>query len=123
MKTAGNKELENQRNAKVIRGNLQAELVLYVDSALQATLERLGDELRFVLITSEATLAPLASAPAEAVVTELNGLKLQVVKSEHTKCERCWHFRADVGTHAGHESICGRCVDNIEGDGEVRRHA
>ncbi|MCL5041429.1 MAG: isoleucine--tRNA ligase [Gammaproteobacteria bacterium] len=123
VKTAVNKELENQRNAKVIRGNLQAELVLYVDSALQATLEHLGDELRFVLITSEATLAPLASAPAEAVVTELNGLKLQVVKSEHTKCERCWHFRADVGTHAGHESICGRCVDNIEGDGEVRRHA
>lgn len=123
VKTAVNKELENQRNAKVIRGNLQAELVLYVDSGLQAILERLGDELRFVLITSEATLAPLTSAPADAVATELNGLKLQVVKSEHTKCERCWHFRADVGTHAGHESICGRCVDNIEGDGEVRRHA
>ncbi len=123
VKTAVNKELENQRNAKVIRGNLQAELVLYVDSDLQATLERLGDELRFVLITSEATLAPLASAPADAVTTELNGLKLQVMKSEHTKCERCWHFRADVGSHAGHETICGRCVDNIEGAGEVRRHA
>ena len=123
VKTAVNKELENQRNAKVIGGNLQAEVTLYADAALAADLARLGDELRFVLITSYATVAPLEQAGSDAVATELAGLKLRVLKSEHGKCVRCWHFREDVGSHAGHEEVCGRCVDNVAGSGEVRRHA
>ncbi len=123
VKAAVNKELENQRNAKVIGGNLQAEVTLYAEPALAATLAKLGDELRFVLITSYAGVADLAEAGSDAVETELAGLKLKVVKSGHGKCVRCWHFREDVGQHAGHEEICGRCVENIDGAGEVRQHA
>lgn len=123
VKAAVNKELENQRNAKVIGGNLQAEVTLYAEPALAATLAKLGDELRFVLITSYASVADLAEAGSDAVETELAGLKLKVVKSGHGKCVRCWHFREDVGQHAGHEEICGRCVENIDGAGEVRQHA
>ncbi|RHW22939.1 isoleucine--tRNA ligase [Pseudomonas jilinensis] len=123
VKAAVNKELENQRNAKVIGGNLQAEVTLYAEPALAATLAKLGDELRFVLITSYASVADLAEAGSDAVETELAGLKLKVVKSGHGKCVRCWHFREDVGQHAGHEEICGRCVENIDGSGEVRQHA
>ena len=64
-----------------------------------------------------------ASAPAAAIQTELDGLKLKVVVSEHKKCVRCWHQRPDVGTHADHEELCGRCVDNVVGNGEDRQYA
>ncbi|NIE74185.1 isoleucine--tRNA ligase [Pantoea sp. Tr-811] len=123
VKAAVNKELENQRTAKVIGGNLQAEVTLFAEEGLSADLNKLGDELRFVLITSAASVVPFAQAPAEAVATEVEGLKLQVVKSGHVKCGRCWHFRADVGSHPEHPEICGRCVDNLTGSGEVRHYA
>ncbi|MFG0820055.1 isoleucine--tRNA ligase [Pseudomonas sp. GLN_3] len=123
VKASVNKELENQRTAKVIGGNLQAEVTLYADEGLSADLGKLGDELRFVLITSAASVVPFAQAPAEAVATEVEGLKLKVVKSGHAKCGRCWHFRADVGSHPEHPEICSRCVDNLTGSGEVRHYA
>ena len=123
VKAAVNKEMENQRNAKAIGGNLQAEVTLYAEDSLVADLNKLGNELRFVLITSTASLAPLSSAPADAVETEVAGLKLKVLKSEHAKCGRCWHHREDVGSNPAHPEICGRCVDNIEGAGEVRHYA
>ncbi|MBU3055609.1 isoleucine--tRNA ligase [Pseudomonas indica] len=123
VKAAVNKELENQRTAKAIGGNLQAEVTLYAEESLITDLAKLGNELRFVLITSTATLAPLADAPANAVDSELAGLKLLVRKSEQAKCGRCWHHREDVGINPAHPEICGRCVENIEGQGEVRHYA
>ena len=122
VRTAVNKELESLRNSKAIGGNLQAEVTLYGDESLQQSLAKLDNELRFALITSAATVAPLADAPADAVDTEVPGLKLKIVKSAHAKCGRCWHFRADVGSNAAHPELCERCVSNIEGDGEVRKH-
>ena len=104
-------------------GNLQAEGTLYASDELVAVLRQLGDELRFVTITSTAAVKPLAEAPEAAVATELDGLRLQVAKSAHAKCGRCWHHRADVGGDVNHPEICARCVDNIEGDGEVRHYA
>jgi isoleucyl-tRNA synthetase len=123
VKAAVNKELENLRAAKAIGGSLQAEVTLFGDESLQSALAKLGDELRFALITSTAAVAPLVDAPADAVVSEVAGLKLKIVKSAHAKCGRCWHFRADVGSNAAHPELCERCVDNIEGAGEVRKHA
>ncbi|MBA6063950.1 MULTISPECIES: isoleucine--tRNA ligase [Pseudomonas] len=123
VKAAVNKELENQRTAKVIGGNLQAEVTLFAEEGLTADLNKLGDELRFVLITSAASVVPFVQAPADAVTTEVEGLKLKVVKSGHAKCGRCWHFRADVGSHPEHPEICARCVDNLSGSGEVRHYA
>ena len=118
-----NKELENLRAAKAIGGSLQAEVTLFGEQALVDQLAKLGNELRFALITSTASLAPLADAPTDAVVTEVPGLKLKIVKSAHAKCARCWHHREDVGQHAHHPELCGRCVDNIEGPGEERHYA
>ncbi|MDD2160155.1 isoleucine--tRNA ligase [Pseudomonas sp. MIL19] len=123
VKVAVNKEMENLRAAKAIGGNLQAEVTLYAEDSLIADLNKLGNELRFVLITSTASLAPLSAAPEDAVVTEVAGLKLKVLKSGHAKCGRCWHHREDVGVNPAHPLICGRCVDNIEGAGEVRHYA
>ncbi|GHE22614.1 isoleucine--tRNA ligase [Halomonas urumqiensis] len=123
VKQAVNKCLEDARNAKTIKGSLAAEVTLYVDDALHATLAKLGDELRFVMLTSEVTLAPLSQATG-AEATELDGLKVAVAASLHTKCERCWHHREDVGSHPGHDDLCGRCVSNLpDGPGETRHYA
>jgi len=122
VKDAVNKCLEDARNEKLVKASLAAEAILYVDDSLRADLERLGDELRFVLITSEATLKPLSEA-GDARGTDVEGLKVAVAASGHAKCGRCWHHREDVGSHAGHEELCGRCVSNVEGEGETRHFA
>ena len=122
VKTAVNKELEKQRTDKKIGAALSAEVILYCDVALTSQLQRLHDELRFVLIVSAATVRPLSEG-ADAAVTELAGLRVSVQASSHLKCARCWHYRADVGSHANHPEICARCVDNISGNGEQRQYA
>lgn len=123
VKTAVNKVLEAKRGAGEIGGSLAAEVTLYADSKLFEQLTLLGDELRFVLITSQAACLNIDAAPVNAEASEMEGLKVSVVKSSSEKCERCWHFRPDVGENSGHPTLCGRCVTNIEGDGEPRCYA
>ena len=48
---------------------------------------------------------------------------VEVTPSTHAKCERCWHYTADVGADAAHAQLCARCVSNLYGAGEDRRHA
>ena len=123
VRAAVNKEMEVRRAAGELRGSLDATVDIYADAALRDKLQTLGDELRFVLITSGATLAALDTVPASAVETEVEGLRLQVSVSELEKCERCWHRREDVGQIEAHPTLCGRCVENIDGNGEQRRFA
>lgn len=123
VRDAVNRQMETLRAAGEMRGSLDAEVVLYCDEALHGTLTRLGDELRFVLITSGATLASLDAAPADAAATDLSGLRIGAAASTQEKCERCWHRREDVGSNASHPTLCTRCVTNVEGPGEVRRFA
>ncbi|QYJ88997.1 isoleucine--tRNA ligase [Shewanella halotolerans] len=118
-----NKAIEQARREQRVGGSLEAEVTLYADNALTESLALLGDELRFVLLTSNTQIAPLASAGDDAVETELAGLKLLVAKTEAAKCDRCWHHREDVGQVEAHPLLCTRCVTNIEGDGEVRQFA
>lgn len=118
-----NKVIEQARREKKIGGSLEAEITLFTDEALSATLATLGDELRFVLLTSKTQILPLSAAPVEAIETELSSLKLVMKKAETEKCERCWHHREDVGQVETHPTLCTRCVTNIEGEGEVRQFA
>ncbi|TCO80280.1 isoleucyl-tRNA synthetase [Plasticicumulans lactativorans] len=117
------KELEKLRVAGGIGASLDAEVDLYASGELQADLARLDDELRFVLITSDAHVHPLAERPPHAVETLDGALAIAVAPSAFTKCVRCWHHREDVGRHALHPGLCGRCVENIDGGGEQRRYA
>lgn len=123
VRAAVNREMETQRTAGVLRGSLDANITLYCEPELLVSLKTLGDELRFVLITSGASLAPLSDAPSESAQTDLEGLRLQVTVSENEKCERCWHRRPDIGLVADHPTLCNRCVENIDGDGESRSFA
>jgi isoleucyl-tRNA synthetase len=119
------KELEALRNAERIGSSLDAEVSLYADGALLDSLRALGDELRFVLLTSEADCAASAARSAEATEHALEAGRLYVhaCPSEHAKCARCWHHRADVGANDEHPELCGRCVENVAGAGETRRYA
>jgi len=108
-----NKAIEEQRSAGLVGSSLQSEIDIYTHSDTYESLRRLGDDLRFVLITSRATVHEEAGAPLRIVVTP----------SVHAKCDRCWHYRADVGVDAEHPHICGRCVSNLFGKGEARSHA
>jgi isoleucyl-tRNA synthetase len=118
-----NRVLEQKRKDKTLGASLEAEVTLYADKATSELLAKLENELRFVLITSQAVIKPLEEASAEAVDTELDGVKVLVKVSEHEKCERCWHRIESVGSDENHPSLCGRCVTNIDGDGEVRKYA
>jgi isoleucyl-tRNA synthetase len=108
------KQLEEVRVAGSIGSSLQAEVALQASGDKFDALASLEDDLKFVLITSQASVSKVATAEEESVT---------VTPSAAQKCERCWHYRADVGSHAEHEGLCGRCVANLFGKGEARRFA
>ena len=108
IRDTSNKEIENQREAGHIGASLQAEVTLSATPEDLALLQSLGEDLKFVLITS--------AAQAQAG----DALAVQVQVSHHAKCERCWHYRADVGVNPEHPTLCGRCDSNLHGSGEVR---
>lgn len=123
VKDVVNKRIEEERNAGKVKGNLATEVDLYCDGALYQALNVLGEELRFVLICSYARVHQTQAAPAQARASDLAGLSLSVVATGHTKCERCWHHRDTVGQSAKYPDLCDRCVENVEGSGEVRHFA
>ena len=104
------REIEALRAAGKIGSSLQAEVEVHAASHRFELLKSLGDDLRFVLITSQAKVVQ-------------GGHGIVVVPSQHPKCERCWHYRADVGADPAHADICGRCLENLYGSGEHRVHA
>lgn len=111
---AVSKALEESRNAGDIRGSLDANVTVTANGLAYDAMQTLGEELRFVFITSDANL--VASSAEEP-------LNVTVAPSSAEKCERCWHRREDVGQEAAHPSLCVRCVENIDGNGELRHFA
>ncbi|MDI1310252.1 MAG: isoleucine--tRNA ligase [Methylotenera sp.] len=108
------KDIEILRAAGQVGSSLQAELALYLPEVTFDALDSLGDDLRFAMITSIAKVYKVASDAEQ---------KILVNPSAHKKCDRCWHYRADVGADAEHPHICGRCVSNLFGKGEARKYA
>jgi isoleucyl-tRNA synthetase len=123
VRTVVSKELEALRKDGAIGSSLNAEVELYCNEGYAAELNKLASELHFVFITSNAGVADMQFCPDDAVITELDGVKLKVTVSHHQKCVRCWHQRYDIGEHADHPELCGRCVENVAGNGETRRYA
>jgi len=123
VRSAVAKQLEQLRKDKVIKGSLTAEVTLYCEDSLFNKLATLEEELRFVLITSEATIKPLAEKTNAALESERSGLWIEASATDKTKCARCWHHRPEVGQIEAHPELCHRCVDNIDGKGEVRNYA
>jgi isoleucyl-tRNA synthetase len=115
------KELEKLRVSGQIGSSLQGEVDFQCSEDNRLLLRSLGDDLKFVTITSRADV--LDGEYRHPVIPVPPDLHISVAASPHTKCERCWHFRADVGANAEHPQLCGRCVANLFGPGESREHA
>jgi isoleucyl-tRNA synthetase len=115
-------KLEELRRSKAIGSSLAAEITLDARGELAEALAAIGDELRFVFLSSDVHLGPIDEAMGEA---EIGGelLRFQVRATGHGKCVRCWHHRDSVGASADHPELCGRCVENVDGPGETRRWA
>ena len=111
IRDAVNKDIEALRAAGQVGASLQANVQLSVGLEDHALLATLGDDLKFVLITSAAEL------------TAGDAIQVSVTPSSDPKCERCWHYRSDVGQDAAHPTLCGRCTSNLFGAGEDRVHA
>jgi len=111
VREAVNKAIEAVRTEGGVGSSLQANVVVTAPAETYALLQSLGDDLKFVFITSVATLK------------QGEALTVEVTPSAAKKCERCWHWRDDVGADAAHPTICGRCVSNLHGAGETRAAA
>ncbi|OYV01289.1 MAG: hypothetical protein CFE45_05520 [Burkholderiales bacterium PBB5] len=111
---AVNKAIEDVRTAGGVGSSLQATVAVSAPPEMHAVLASLGDDLKFVFITSAATLTAGADGSA---------LSVQVTPSTAPKCERCWHWRDDVGADPAHPTICGRCTASLQGHDEPRRAA
>ncbi len=119
------KAVEKLRASGAARSALAVEASVWADGELAEALEWVGDELRFVLITSDARFADLEAAPAGIETATLPGGRIAVAvePSQHAKCVRCWQQRPDVGQSQEHPELCGRCIENVDGSGEARRMA
>lgn len=122
VKSAVNKFIETARTAKIVGSNLSAKVELWADAELKDVLDRLDDELRFVLITSQVLVNAFDATQGEA--SDLAGLNVKVSAADGEKCVRCWHVLPDVNTHVTHPGLCGRCIINLPtGQGEERKYA
>jgi isoleucyl-tRNA synthetase len=123
LKTDVARELERLRAAGEIGAPLEAEVTVFAAPLHVARLSALADELRFLLITSQARVPERDPPPADAVRTSQEGVWIRVIPANQPKCVRCWHLRSDVGSDARHPELCARCVVNVEGPGEERHFA
>ena len=117
------RELERLRAAGAIGAPLEAEVAIFAPPEQAARYAALEDELRFLLITSQARVIEIDSPPAEAAQSQAEGVVIEVTPSTQPKCVRCWHRRADIGVDPKHPELCARCVVNVDGPGEERRFA
>jgi isoleucyl-tRNA synthetase len=114
MRAAVSKRLEEARTAGQIGSSLQAEVLLKCHGYSYELAKSFGEDLKFLFITSKVSVED-SRKEADAAI--------EVIASTHKKCERCWHYREDVGSHVDHPGICGRCVSNLDGEGEKRTYA
>jgi len=105
------KVLEPMRASGEIGAALEAEIELHAGTADQIRVSPLVDELRFLFISGDVSVVPYQGEESRVVARP----------TTKPKCVRCWHHRADVGSHPEHPQLCGRCVSNIEGPGEDRK--
>lgn len=115
--------VENLRREGGIGGSLEAEVTFYLNPEWLTALAPLGAEARFVFLVSGLDLRPAAERPPGAAAGLAPGVWFRIERSAETRCVRCWHHRADVGSDPSHSGLCARCVDNLGSVGEDRRWA
>jgi len=120
VREAVNKEIEKLRHQEIIGASLEAEVDIYANQTLLDQLQPFGNELHFIFMTSAARCHLAEQKPTTAIAYQK--FWLIVKPSPHPKCIRCWHHREEVGQHPQHPQLCGRCIENVAGEGEIRLH-
>lgn len=137
VRKSAQKAIEDDRTKGLVGSSLQSELVIHASDNYFNALTRLGDDLRFVMITSKSTvhsINDLIKDLEEKIKTDIRykeqlnkirpaAFSIESQPTKYKKCDRCWHYREDVGIDPAHPTICGRCVSNLFGKGEVRKYA
>ena len=126
VRIAVSKQLEQLRKDHSIGSSLNADVIVYASGETFKALNKLDEELRFVLITSGATVVEATTQPDGSVSAEGETVKdvwLEVIASNAEKCVRCWHHQDSVGSNSEHPELCGRCVENVTSEGEARKYA
>ena len=103
-----NQSIENMRSANNIKGSLDSIVTLHLEDEDYSLLQKIGKELHFIFISTDAQ------------IKKADSFSIEISVSDDPKCSRCWHRCKSVGTIKGHEEACSRCVENIENDGELR---
>jgi isoleucyl-tRNA synthetase len=98
-------ELEKARQAKTIGKALEAKVVITGKPEQLGAAQADLDTLREILNVSQLHFHP----------GDGEHLSVEVAKADGQKCERCWHVETDIGTHAEHPTLCGRCVSAVGG--------
>lgn len=123
VREAVNGQLEKARHEGMIGSGLEAHVHLYVDEVLYQSLQKMRDELRFIFITSGASIHHHSTLTDTLVEQNAPGLWIKIQTAEGEKCVRCWHRLPSVGQNPEHPQLCARCVDNVAGAGEQRLYA
>jgi isoleucyl-tRNA synthetase len=97
-------ELEKARQAKQIGKALEAKLTFAGSSPALTSAQAHLESLRELLNVSQLEIQPGGEGAVTALVSKAAGLK----------CERCWHWETDVGSHPEHPTICARCAQAVQ---------
>jgi len=112
VRNLANKKIEALREEGAVGSSLQAELKISAPLDIYKSLSFFDNELKYILITSNSILEE-----------SQKDLEIEVSASKNNKCERCWHYVEDIGNNSEHPTICKRCISNLFGEGEKRKHA
>ena len=124
VKKAVSKSLEEKRSQNIIGSSLDADITISCSRDLYNILNALGEELKFIFITSNAFLKNIDENHSENTISINNHkLSIEIINSDNKKCERCWHKCKSVGLDKKHKNICFRCISNVFGEGEIRINA
>nr|BET44918.1 MAG: isoleucine--tRNA ligase [Candidatus Aschnera chinzeii] len=116
-----NKILETAKKEKIIKNSLEAKIIFYADTKINIILNSLNNELHYLLLVSAVNIYNIQDAPHNAYNTDINGLKIIFKKANGKKCPRCWHYTNDIGTNKQYPDLCFRCINNVIGNGMIRK--
>ena len=119
-----NRQLEACRAEGALGASLEAAVQLELGSgelagSITAALEQLAasphpsvDNLADWLLVSQ---LQFSGTPPDTVLAEVEeeGVTLRISRASGQKCERCWHYTDDVGSHNDHPTICSRCIEAL----------
>jgi len=103
------KALELARKEKVIGSSLEAQVRIFAEGETLKLLKEYEKQWPTLFIVSQVVLVYELDAFTHENEA-LDHFKVQVLRAEGQKCERCWNFTITVGKNEKHPAVCERCA-------------